>query len=80
MTVENGYLKSYKQFTRAYEFKDELTSLRPIINAADTLVDTLYNGEAPLEIKKISQIYYETAEGLAPYWYVYVNGENRIIQ
>lgn len=80
VTVENGYLKSYKQFTRAYEFKDELTSLRPIINAADTLVDTLYNGEAPLEIKKISQIYYETAEGLAPYWYVYVNGENRIIQ
>jgi len=79
-TIENGYLKSYKQFTRAYEFNDAVVSLCPVINAADTLVDTLYNGEAPLDVNKISVIYLETEMGLAPYWYVRVNGENRIIE
>jgi len=81
MEIDNGYLKSYRQFTRAYEKVEGEKNLQPIIAAADTLVDTLYTGQSPLQVKKITQSYLDMMkEGVEPCWSVHVDDEERLIR
>jgi len=82
MVIENGYLKSYKQYAKMYAYEKTETErvLSPIINATDSLVDALYTGIAPLDITKVSPCYVDTDDAVLPYWRVRVNGEDRITE
>ncbi len=81
MEIDNGYLKSYRQFMKAYEKADgEAWQMMPMLSAADALVDSLYTGESPLLIKKISPCYTEDADGtIVPKWNAVVDGNDRMI-
>ena len=81
MEIENGYLKSYRQFTKIYESIEGQTVLQPVISAADTLVDMLYQNEVPLEIKKVGLCYLDAPGSVVePFWNFHVNGVDKMIR
>ncbi|MBE7047967.1 MAG: hypothetical protein E7393_01145 [Ruminococcaceae bacterium] len=81
MEIADGYLQSYNQFTKNYKITDgEIRTLPPMLNAADMLVDSLYDGENPLYINKIGVCYAENEQNIiTPQWHAIVDGIDRMI-
>ncbi len=82
MEIDNGYLKSYRQYLRAYDksWKPGLAVL-PVLNAADLLVDSLYNEPDPVKVQHIQLCYVEDESGvLTPKWNALVDGKEHIVQ
>ncbi len=81
LEIENGYLKSYRQYMKLYKKSgSEPVSLMPMLNAADSLVDEFYDGTAPLSVQKIHICYIEDEEtAVLPVWYATVNGREKVV-
>ncbi len=82
LEITNGYLTFYRQYIKAYEKTDlESWDMVPVLTAADGLVSSLYNGENPLQIEKISRCYVAYADGtFLPKWNSLVDGREQIIE
>lgn len=79
--LDNGYLISYRQYIRTYERLEETYQLQPMLTAADSLVDRLYDGENPLYITKVAVCYAEEpGVGFEPKWYAVADGTERIME
>lgn len=82
MEIDNGRLKTYRQYLKFYEKADETEiPCMAMLNAADLLVDALYKENEPLWIQRIQLCYVENEAGeLVPQWNATVNGQEQIIQ
>jgi len=79
--IENGYLQSYRQYMDAYEELVETQQLSPMLSAADSLVDSMYEEGSPLFIQAMTPIYIEEADGRIPLaWKASVNGIEAIVE
>ena len=82
MEINNGYLKSYRQYIRTYEKtnQEKITAL-PVLSAADLLVDALYKEPEPLRVQRINLCYVEDEAGvLTPTWNALIGGQEHIVQ
>ena len=81
MEINNGYLKSYRQFVRTYTRTEEQISVTPMLSAADLLVDSLYKETEPLKVQKIHLSYVEDGSGrLTPMWAAVVDNKEHFVQ
>ncbi|MBQ2696823.1 MAG: hypothetical protein IJF61_05930 [Clostridia bacterium] len=80
--IDNGRLKSYRQYLKFYEKSGEPEiSCMAMMNAADLLVDALYKEGEPLWIQRIHLCYVENEAGtLVPQWNATINNQEHIIQ
>ncbi len=80
MEIENGYLKSYKQYIKDYEKTEGVWQQEPMLKAADALVDAHYVDKA-LYIEKIGVCYVENSDAtIAPTWAAVVDGHDKMIE
>ena len=81
MEIENGYLKSYRQYVKLYEKSRFETQVRySLLNAADVLVDRLYQEPNPLRVSRIQLCYVETESGeFIPQWSTVIDGNEHIV-
>ncbi len=82
MKIDNGYLKSYRQYVTYYETTGVVAPVQlPMLGAADILVDTLYQEPNPLMVKKIGLCYAETEGGeLVPRWNAVIGETEHIVE
>ncbi|MBE7041753.1 MAG: hypothetical protein E7400_07290 [Ruminococcaceae bacterium] len=81
LEIDNGYLKSYRQFVRSYIKTEQKTSVVPMLSAADILVDSLYNEAEPLQVQRIHLCYVENETGkLTPVWNAVVDATEHFVQ
>ncbi len=79
LEIENGYLKSYKQYTKLYYKSSGKVFLPPVLSAADLLVDSLYDGMNPLIIETITPCFLDDEGILVQKWKMYVDGTERAV-
>lgn len=82
MEIDNGYLKSYRQYLRAYDKTiNTYPAVLPVLSAADLLVDSLYTEPDPVKVQHIQLCYVEDEFGaIIPKWNALVDGQEHIVQ
>ena len=79
--IENGVLQSYRQCIGAFDATNEVMELKPMIQAADVLVDKLYIKDKPLFIKTMKPCYVENEAGQVELaWCALVDNKEHIIR
>lgn len=80
MELDNGYLKSYRQYLKTYHFSGNSSGISPVINAVDELISFASEEKLPLRVKRIGVCYFDTqAETLPQKWEVDVDGVTEAI-
>ncbi len=84
MEIAGGYLTAYRQYVKAYEYADGAPDmLMPVLQAADLLVDSRYNGTDPLYVSEIEPCYVDAVGDtgmILPVWRAAVDGGEQIIK
>lgn len=82
MKIDNGNLKSYRQYVKHYVATGAMTPVPlPMLSAADILVDRLYQEPNPLFVKKIGLCYAETENReLTPRWNALMDDGEHIVE